>query len=1058
MPIPDDVIVDNRKRSLGGYLNEVLEGNPGARLDIATAFFEVGAYSILKDGLGSVKTFRLLLGKSPEFKFDGTLGQELERLITSGLKDEVESLDLSEENESAVQKLIKFLKLGKVEVRLYDSGFLHGKAYIFDNLVVVGSSNFTAAGLEHNGELNTVHMKSEAKYVREEWFEKFWDQSKDFKAGLIQLLEDSRFGSAEYTPYQVFIKTLYELQKSDLPTEDVEDDDRESVIDLADFQQDAITRINNRLNKYGFVLIADSVGLGKTKIASKIIEEHGFFKRRKFLVVCPAQLREMWKSELKDLNTSEYILSLEDLATEDYIEKAKQVTNDKLSEIALIVVDESHNLRNPFSNRFEHFFSLLQDHISDYGKRPKIVFLTATPINNSIMDLYYQVSLLTGGNDSCFAEIAIPSLSDFFKDAFKRNEPSLLNDLLNEMSIRRTRDYIVKNYPHATIHNKPVKFPKRSLENVNYKLDSAYQGMYREIADTVSTKLTMAHYKLFSYKKDPSKVDDMYQGRMIALSGIFRTLLLKRLESSVDAFRKSIRTHVDFLKKFSESIKQGKLLSKDLYRKYLQDLEESEDITNEDVFSRQLKLASELDNFRIEDYDKERLFKDIKTDIELLSKIKDRVDAISTEKDSKLVVFKKKMLELSKTGQQSVVFTYFADTLDYVYKDVKADPRFNHLKIQKISGALSGKEREEIVHAFRERKIDIIMSTDVLSEGQNLQTAQYILNYDLHWNPTRMIQRAGRIDRIGSPFDEIFVYNFFPEDELEELLRLVQILQDKIINIDSSIGLDQSILGETIHPKVFGTIKRIQKGDESLFIELENDMFGGGEVFYQPLKQYLNEKGREEIEAIPNGIYSGLKKGKGNSIFFYYQYDKKYHYWFLVDPINFRIIEKNKTRILEHIVCHKDKERVIPNFFDSIYECNKIAVQEIERSYKELEQQSHKGTGLTHLSKESSAKFLQAMLAFISNKVDEHIREYPTDRELGNKWDDLKAKLVFIPTTKKRLGQLRKIYKSLKEHKDWKKSIKELEGYAKEKREISIVEIEPFNPKKIRLISVDLIS
>ncbi|EQD31870.1 Snf2 family RNA helicase, partial [mine drainage metagenome] len=200
------------------------------------------------------------------------------------------------------------------------------------------------------------------------------------------------------------------------------------------------------------------------------------------------------------------------------------------------------------------------------------------------------------------------------------------------------------------------------------------------------------------------------------------------------------------------------------------------------------------------------------------------------------------------------LFTYYADTLNYIYSEIMKDGRFSKLKIEAISSSgitsKSPQERETIIKQFFEKRVDIILSTDVLSEGQNLQTAKFLINYDLHWNPTRMIQRAGRIDRIGSPYKEIFVYNFFPEDELEELLKLVEILQNKIIGIDEAVGLDQTILGEEIHPKVFGIIRRIKGKDEKVFAELEKDIFGGGEIFYQPLKDFLKNKGVDELEKI----------------------------------------------------------------------------------------------------------------------------------------------------------------------------------------------------------------
>ena len=521
----------------------------------------------------------------------------------------------------------------------------------------------------------------------------------------------------------------------------------------------------------------------------------------------------MWRSELKKIDTKENILSQEDLASEHYLEKARRSLGGHLDNVELIVVDESHNFRNPLSNRWENFFSLVNDNISNSGNKPYILFLTATPINNTPWDLYWQIMLLVLMDRSAFIKENIPDLFKFFREA--KDNPSMLNDLLNEISIRRTRDYIIENYPDAYIvvelpngetEERKITFPKRVLENINYKLDVAYKGMYKKISETLTEKLTMAYYRILEYRKEGVKTEEerLTLGRMIAIGGIFRTILLKRLESSVASFRKSIANHIQFLEKLKHYLKEGKLLTKESYIKYmLKSYDELEDGDIKEI----------LDDFKLSDYRAEDLFQDIDKDIELLNNILAKVRRIRPADDSKLNVLKEKLLELSKDGQ-IVLFTYYADTLNYIYEEIINDKQFSKLKIEAISSSGTTSktpgQREEIIKKFFEKKTDIILSTDVLSEGQNLQTAKYLINYDLHWNPTRMIQRAGRIDRIGSPYKEIYVYNFFPEDELEELLKLVQALQTKIIDIDDSVGLDQTVLGEEIHPKVFGIIRRIK--------------------------------------------------------------------------------------------------------------------------------------------------------------------------------------------------------------------------------------------------------
>jgi len=1056
MTIPKEIIDNSEGNKLVSFLNDALKENPKTKLDIATAFFNIEAFAMIKDNLNGVERFRLLLGKTPEIQNEKTLGD----VLLEEIKREIEGFDLTKESNQTIKLFIEFLKRPNVEIRLFEK-FLHGKAYIFDDRIVIGSSNFTAAGLTRYGELNAWKQESQAEHIRKEWFEKFWAESIDFKGQLIKLLEESRFGSKPYTPYEVYIKTLYELQKDDIKEEQKEEKPRglpETKVNLAQFQEDAIARIWTRMKKYGGCIVADSVGLGKTWIAKKILEKVGYYERKNILVICPAQLREMWRGELKKIDVKENILSQEDLASESYLEKAKRTLGGRLDNVELIVVDESHNFRNPLSNRWENFFTLVNDHIAKSGKRPYMLFLTATPINNTPWDLYWQIMLLVLMDESAFIKENIPNLSKFFKQA--KDNPSLLNDLLNEISIRRTRDYIKENYPDAFIINpetgkeQKIVFPDRVLENINYKLDKAYKGMYKEISDTITEKLTMAYYRILEYRKEGFKSEEerLEWGRMNAIGGIFRTILLKRLESSVDAFRKSIFNHIRFLEKLKTYLKSGKLLTKETYFKYLMSIDEELEKEN---------LRDTLKEFKINEYNAEQLFADIDKDIKLLKNILERVNKIKPEDDAKLEVLKDKLLELAKDGQ-IVLFTYYADTLNYIYNEIIKDKRFSKLRIEAISSSGSTnknpQQREKILKDFFAKKINIILSTDVLSEGQNLQAAKYLINYDLHWNPTRMIQRAGRIDRIGSPYKKIFVYNFFPEDELEELLKLVEILQNKIIDIDKSVGLDQSILGEEIHPKVFGIIRRIEKKDEKIFAELERDAFGGGEMFYQPLKDFLKNRGVEELEKIPYGIFSGLNKGRISGIFFYYKYGNDFHFWYLYDIKTNKIITTNKSDILEFIKCKPKEERVIPNFFEKIYEINKIVVEDIEKVYKEIELSYTQDSKLKDLSKSRSTRFVKTMINEIEFQISSYLDEYPNDASIEKIWEPIKTKLISIPPTRKRLQSLRKIWRQYKRDNDWKKLIKKLGEFLIEKGIFKKIVVEPFDKSKLKLVAIDFIS
>ncbi len=1042
-------IIDNSDLKLSAFLNDVLKEIPGTQFDIATAFFNIQAYAFIKENIQSVKGFRLLLGKAPDIRSETTLGD----LLLNMIRQEVEGFDLSKEKQSLVREFIGFLNKDNVEVRLYDKDFFHGKAYIFDSLVVVGSSNFTPSGLTHNTELNSVSLESEARYVRTTWFEKFWDEALDFKTELIELLEASRFGIKEYSPYEVYIKSLYELQKDDIKSEDEakkEETRPSSKVDLAEFQEDAVRRIFSRLKKYKACMVADAVGLGKTWIAKRVVEEFGFYRRKRFLIVCPAQLRKMWRDEVKDLILAESILSQEELASEDFLGKAKQAVGGALEEVSLIVVDESHNFRNPLSNRWENFFTLLTDHIAKGGNRPYILFLTATPINNTLWDLYWQIMLLTLADQKAFIREGISDLFRHFKEIDKQDDPTLLSDIMNDISVRRTRNYIQQNYPDALINGKKIIFPERKLENIDYKLDKAYQGLYKDISRTISEGLTMAYYRILEYKKTEKLSDEemMTLGRMTALEGIFRTILLKRLESSVEAFRKSISNHIKFLATFKEYLDEGKLITKKTFNKYVSCLDE------ESVEEYKIELG----DINLDDYRKEELIRDIEKDINLFKEMRKKVGAIDSEADAKLKELKKRLAGFGKKGQV-VLFTYYADTLDYIYENVSEDPDFSEIRVEKISGRItSSDKRAGIVDKFMSGKVDVLMSTDVLSEGMNLQRARYLVNYDLHWNPTRMIQRAGRIDRIGSPFKKIHVFNFFPEEELEDLLRLVETLQTKIRQIDSSVGLDATVLGEEVNPKVFGVIRRIKEQDSTIFEELENEVFGGGEKFYQPLKDYLKTRATiEEMDSIPFGIYSGLKR-ELKGIFFYYKYGEDFHFWYFYDLLTGGVL-KNKSKILDFISCPPEETRVIPDFFERLYDINRDITRDIEADYKEVEQRDTVDTALSEINRDKGKKFVSSMIRDIDLIIDDYILDFPEDRGTETGWEDMKERLLTVTLTKKRLQKLRTVWRDYKKnHKSWKSLLGDLSEFLEGKVSVERKGIPPYNPDKLKLIAIDFVS
>lgn len=407
-------VIDNDQVKAADALAGLLAESAGCPLDVASAYFSISGYRMLADGLHRVGALRLLLGAEPAAGEDIGLRPSPSALLAR-MRGELEVEAFNEQTLRLVEDLIAFLRADKVAVRLFAQGFLHAKAYIFhqdkvgprnlaDRLrpfaAIVGSSNFTGPGLTTNRELNLVHrvfepadepvdgeaarrvgylqegqhpetildpsgadigpdarraIKSEvgARAIMdlEAWFVRQWEQSNDFKDQLIELLNTSKFGQHEYTPYQVYLKALYEYLRDELgpgPTLF-----GRTAVELAEFQEDAAKKARRILARYDGVLVADSVGLGKTWIGKKLLEDLAYHQRLKAVVVCPASLREMWRRELADATIPAQIVGMEELGREGF-------DLHQYADADVLLVDESHNFRSSTTNRYLALDALVQ--------------------------------------------------------------------------------------------------------------------------------------------------------------------------------------------------------------------------------------------------------------------------------------------------------------------------------------------------------------------------------------------------------------------------------------------------------------------------------------------------------------------------------------------------------------------------------------------------------------------------------------------------------------------------------------------------------------------------
>ncbi len=877
--IPD--YTDNERHHLAFVLRTLIGEYEQRDMDIATGFFSPDVWRVVGEAFSALERLRLMIGKEPELH-QNKRGLDLVREFRRKLRAELEDQELDSAQARMMDALIAFLKREAVQVRLFDDPFLHAKAYLMGEWSIVGSSNLTVNGVTHNSELNTVRKDSwVARGLREEWFERFWERAHDYKRDLIEELERSKFGSYPYTPYDVFLKVLFENFRDSLGLDTPQDE--RGVIELAEFQAEGFRLAKGLLDRFGGVMVADAVGLGKSFVGLSILEEYLINQRAqgrgqgvpRGLVVCPAQLeRLVWRPLLDRFGIPAQVVSMESLGRDDF-DWRPYANSD------LVVVDESHNFRNPGTGRYLNLMRLLAG-----GRDKRVALLTATPVNNSIWDFYHQVLLMTRGREDVYAAHGVPNLRAFVTGVARGTRE--FYDLVEHAMVRRSRRDVRRRQERGEpvlINGREVRFPERVLHRVEYSLTEQFGDFYGGLVGRIE-RLRLVAYNLERYKRER---DETEANRREALTGIFKTNFLKRLESSVHALAASVENQKRFQERFYELFKQGKLLDAGSNRKIEQVLRLAAAEDDTETQARVERLLASLPEVRALDYHVTDMERDIKLDLEALAwmqgAIKDLLVSRGSggEQDAKVAAIKAALLGRT-ANKKIVVFSYYHDTAEYLYRALTGDAAWlagmglTGERAAFLSGASNAETRSDVVRRFAPRSnrraeddeadqqrllarpIDLLISTDVLSEGQNLQDAGFLLNADLHWNPVRMIQRAGRIDRLGSEFETLEVDNVFPEEGLEAILGLVERLQTRIADIDRTVGLDASVLGEAISRRSFEELRRIRAEDSSVLDELEAESeLSVGDEMRLPLIAALQLIGEGYVDGLPLGIHSAKR-------------------------------------------------------------------------------------------------------------------------------------------------------------------------------------------------------
>jgi hypothetical protein len=608
-----------------------------------------------------------------------------------------------------------------------------------------------------------------------------------------------------------------------------------------------------------------------------------------------------------------------------------------------VLIDESHNFRHSDTQRYR----LVQDFLKT-GR--KCCLLTATPRNKTAWDIYHQIKLFHP-DDKTDLPVTPPDLKEYFK-AVERGDKQL-PDLLRHILIRRLRAHILSWYGIDAQTHQPIDpsryreyadgrrrayvmvggrhqfFPKRELDTIEYSIEDTYQGLYQEIRGYLgkgrgkqgqplkpkANELTYARYGLWHYVASGKQRREPYTSLHRAgvnLRGLIRILLFKRFESSVFAFTQTVRRLLKVHERFLAALEEGVVPAGDDAQAILYEPNQEEERDIVDA----LRAAS--GRYSAADFDMERLTEHVQHDIRLLEKILGLVESITPEEDTKLQTLMGRLSSAPLDEGKRLIFTQYAETAQYLFDNLNPDSGRDDIEViysgdkskARVVGRFAPKANPEYRFPAGESEIMTLVATDVLAEGLNLQDGDKIINYDLHWNPVRLIQRFGRIDRIGSEHEVIYAFNFLPETGIERNLGLRQKLSNRIQEIHDTIGEDSAILdrSEQLNEEAMYAIYERKGGQLSLFEDEEEEFIDINEA--EEIMRQLRRDDPEEYERIGqlrDGIRAAMpSEQKGVYVFCQ---AGRYQQLFLVDPEG-ETVSRDLPKVVGTIKCSKKTKGV----------------------------------------------------------------------------------------------------------------------------------------------------
>lgn len=982
--------------------------------DVLVGYFYTSGFHAIYKSLEKTEKIRILIGISTNkevFELIQKSKEEQQPLLQfshAEVKKQLEEfvaeeMEQSEDNpsvEEGVRKFIEWLRSGKLEIRAYPTENIHAKLYIMTfkkgdrdvGRVVTGSSNFTAAGLRDNLEFN-VELKTRADYeFAQKQFNGLWKDAVDVKDKYLESIRTRTWLNDDISPYELYLKFLYEYFKDDLTrTDEIIYKYVPTEFKKLEYQEQAVLNAKKILDEYGGVFISDVVGLGKTYISAMLAQQLD----GKNLVLAPPVLLEKnnpgsWPNVFEDFQVRQ--TRFESLGQMDRLIKEGTERYDN------VFIDEAHRFRTESNVTYEKLAQITR------GKR--VILVTATPYNNSPKDILSQLKFFQKARKSTIPNL--PDLEKFFsaldkklknldrqKDyekymqGVKENAKEIREKVLKYLMVRRTRSEIVR-YFARDLEEQKLKFPEvMDPEPVFYELNDEEDKIFSHTIELLAKKFTYARYRpMLYYKGELTQPEELAQQNM---GKFMKILMIKRLESSFHAFRNTVRRFIATYERFLEEFEKGNVyVSKKHTNKIFEFLESNDEESIEHLIEEE-----KAEKFPSSDFRKE-LKADLQNDIAFLKEIENSWQDI--KRDPKLIAFKEKLgsKNIIKT-QKLILFTESKETAEYLERQLG---EFYPNQVLAFTGSSSVATREKVIENFDARarfpKDDyrILITTEVLSEGVNLHRSNVVINYDIPWNPTRLMQRVGRINRVDAKFDKVYSFNFFPTKQSNDLIKLKEAAEAKIHAFISMLGADARLLteGEPVESfELFNRLvskKTITGEDETEESELK---------YLQAIKAVRDEEPDvfEKIKRLPKKSRTARARKDGIALLTYFRKGRLQKF--------FQIGNSEESEELDFLTAAKlletksdEKKENLGKDFYALLEKNKKAFE--FATMEELPEAKQRG------GRDSATQILGIL------KAVRDFRQYTEDQELYLKKVIKQLEEGGLPkqTTKKALQELQK--------------------------------------------------